>query len=203
MYETLTFRAENSFRSSRAIGAHPRPLRSALLLRVGRCGKSAVAQNSSSQFTDDTTRQAVAPPGRGSAMFRRLSAFAIAAFLGAAQFGCHSCGDRPGWFTAHRRSCAPCQTVGRTGGCFDAATGQPMPCPPDVSVGPDMGPGAPGVPFPPPGAIPGMIPPTDQLHMPTPSDRIQPPAVPVPAPGDASLPFPTSPGVPVKSGQNK
>jgi|GEM_PF-1986371 len=203
MYEPLTFRAENSICSNRTIGAHPRPLRSGLLLRVGRCGKSSVAQNSSSQFTDDRKRQAVASPGRGSAMFRRLSAFGVAAILGAAQFGCHSCGDRPGWFTSHRRASAPCQTVGRTGGCFDAATGQPVPCPPEVPVGPEMVPGAPGIPFPPPGMIPNGIPPMSELPMPAPSDRIQPPAVPVPAPGDAHLPFPTSPGVPVKSGQNK
>jgi hypothetical protein len=51
--------------------------------------------------------------------------------------------------------------------------------------------------------LPGAGPFPNELHMPSPSDRIQPPAVPIPAPGDASLPFPSSPGTPLKTGLNK
>jgi hypothetical protein len=51
--------------------------------------------------------------------------------------------------------------------------------------------------------FPGVGPQPNELHMPAPSDMIRPPApaVPIPAPGDASLPFPSSGGVPVKVGQ--
>jgi hypothetical protein len=139
-------------------------------------------------------------------MFRRLSAFAVAALI-AAQVGCSSrCDSRPGLFSSHKRNSTPCLTVGRTDGCFDAATGQPCPCPPEAG-----GAVVPGGAFPP--AIPGPAPvfpnggpPSGELHMPSPSDLIRPPgvppAVPIPAPGDARLPFPASSGVPVK-GQNK
>ena len=135
-------------------------------------------------------------------MFRRPFAFAVAVLI-AAQVGCHSrCDSRPGLFSSHRRGEVPCQTVGRTGGCFDAATGQPCPCPPEAA-----GVVVPGGAFPP--AIPGPAPVCPnggvrpaELHFPSPSDLIRPPAVPIPAPGDASLPFPSSSGVPVK-GQNK
>ena len=138
-------------------------------------------------------------------MARRLSAFALAAGLVAAQFGCNSsqCNSRPGLFTGHSNGCAPCQTAGRNTGCFDAATGQPVPCPPDA-------PGMlmPGGPYPPPpvGPIPipgGAIPRPDELHMPQPTELIPRPAVPIPAPGDASLPFPAMPGTPVKGAPNK
>ena len=135
-------------------------------------------------------------------MFRRLSAFLLVGLL-AAQVGCRSrCDSRPGLFSSHRGD-VPCQTVGRTGGCFDAATGQPCPCPPEGA-----GAVVPGGAFPPaiPGPAPGFpnVGPPGELHMPSPSDLIRPPAVPIPAPpgSDARLPFPTSPGVPVK-GQNK
>ena len=139
-------------------------------------------------------------------MSRRLSAFVLAAGLVAALTGCHTsrCGDRPGWFTSRAKTDACGQTVGRNGGCFDAATGQPVPCPPD-GVGTVL-PGGAG-PYPlPGGALPGgAFPRPDELHMPSPADMIRPPfpAVPVPAPGDASLPFPASPGVPVKGGSGK
>jgi hypothetical protein len=133
-------------------------------------------------------------------MSRRLSAFVVAALV-AAQFGCQSscqssCGERRGLFTSHRRSCAPCQTTGRNGGCFDAATGQPCPCPPEGTVLPG------GSPYPiPGGSLPGgAFPGGGELHMPAPSDMIRPPAVPVPAPGDASLPYPVYPGIPVRGG---
>lgn len=133
-------------------------------------------------------------------MCRRLSTFACVAALIAVQFGCRSsCGDRHGWFSARARCEAPCQLVGRNDGCFDGATGQPCPCPPEA-----LGNLIPGGPFPAyPGPAPGVGSP-NELHMPLPADRIQPPAVPYPAPGsDASLPFPSSPGVPLKTGLNK
>lgn len=139
-------------------------------------------------------------------MARRLFAFAVVSALVATQFGCSTsrCGSRHGFFSSHSRE-KPCQTVGRNSGCFDAATGQPVPCPPDVVPGglPD---GTYPSPVPSGDLIPGIGQP-DELHMPLPSDRIQPPvpAVPLPAPpgGNVSLPYPIAPGTPVKSGQNK
>ncbi len=86
-------------------------------------------------------------------------------------------------------------TAGQGVGCFDAVTGQPVPCPPETGM---VVPG--GAPYPIPGAT-GPRP--DELHMPAPSDLLRPQAVPVPAPGDASLPYPASPGVPVKVTPNK
>ena len=135
-------------------------------------------------------------------MSRRLSAFALLAGLVASQAGCHSrCDSRPGLFSSRANSPAPCQTVGRNSGCFDAATGQPVPCPPEA-------PGAvvPGgaYPYPPISPVPGAGPRPNELHMPGPADMIRPPAVPIPAPGsDASLPYPSAAGVPVKGSPNK
>jgi hypothetical protein len=128
-------------------------------------------------------------------MSRRLSALIIAALV-TVQIGCQSCGERRGLFTSHKGSCAPCQTVGRTGGCFDAATGQPCPCPPEAPGA--FVPG--GAPYPIPS---GGFPRGDELHMPAPSDLIPRPAVPGVAPGDASLPYPVSPGIPVRGGPNR
>lgn len=129
-------------------------------------------------------------------MLRRLSAFAVVALV-AAQFGCHSsCGERRGLFTSHSgKPCAPCQTVGRNGGCFDGATGQPCPCPPDA---PGMLLPGGGSPYPIGGPLPAPPVRPDELHMPNPTDLIPRPAVPVPAPGEGSLPYPVAPGVPVK-----
>ncbi|MCI0701006.1 MAG: hypothetical protein L0241_07980 [Planctomycetia bacterium] len=126
-------------------------------------------------------------------MFRRLSAIALAAGLFAAQLGCHSRCDRPGFFTSHSRD-LPCQLTGKNAGCFDAVTGQPVPCPPGAPATVIPGEPFPGGPFP-----GGPIRP-DELHMPAPTERIPPPAIPLPAPpGDAILPPPTSPGIPVKN----
>ncbi len=132
-------------------------------------------------------------------MFRRALVIVAAAALVAAQAGCRSqCGDRrPGWFTSNTKGDVPCQTVGRNGGCFDAATGQPVPCPPGAPTGV-----IPGGTYPVGPIVPGG-PRPDELHMPSPTDMIRPPAIPFPAPAppnDALLPLPTSPGTPVKSG---
>ena len=118
----------------------------------------------------------------------------VAAALLAAQTGCRSrCSDpHPGLFTSNTKGGAPCQLAGRDSGCFDAMTGQPVPCPPQTGMPggtyPQTGPVVPGGPRP------------DDLHMPSPNDMIRPPAIPYPAPGDAILPPPTSPGTPVKGG---
>lgn len=127
-------------------------------------------------------------------MFRRALVIVAAAVLVAAQAGCRSqCGDRrPGWFTSNTKSDAPCQTVGRNGGCFDPATGQPVPCPPGAPAGV-----IPGGVYP---IVPGPRP--DELHMPAPNELIPNPAIPIPAPpsNNTLLPFPGSTGTPVKSG---
>ena len=134
-------------------------------------------------------------------MFRRLSVIAVVVL--ATQAGCRSrCDSRPGFFSSHTRGPAPCQTVGRNGGCFDAATGQPVPCPTEgtgMVIPNGAGPALPGPAFPGP-AFPNVGPRPDELHMPNPSTLIPSPAVPVPAPGDASLPFPSSGGTPVRTG---
>ncbi|HEY1186223.1 MAG TPA: hypothetical protein VGE74_01140, partial [Gemmata sp.] len=107
------------------------------------------------------------------------------------------CGERHGWFTSHIRSGAPCQTVGRSAGCFDATTGRPVPCPsallPDGSY-PMTGP-----------VIPGGSRPIEMGPMPNENNMIPPPAVPVPAgpPNNALLPFPATSGTPVKGPSNK
>ena len=126
-------------------------------------------------------------------MFRRLSAFALAAGLLAAQFGCHThCGRPGGLFSSSSRN-APCQLTGKNTGCFDAATGQPVPCPPGVPATV-----VPGGSYPPISVGP---PRPDELHMPSPTDLIPSPALPSVAPpgSDAVLPVPTQPGVPVKN----
>ncbi len=135
-------------------------------------------------------------------MYRRLFALALAAGVLAAPTGCRtSCGDRPGLCTSRARSEATGQTVGQGCGCFDAVTGQPVPCPPEAPG--TLLPG--GSPYPIPGGLPpGAQPPRfDELPMPGPADRIPNTAVPVPAPAGASLPYPVSPGVPVKVTPNR
>ena len=129
-------------------------------------------------------------------MFRRLSVIVVVVL--ATQAGCRSrCDSRPSCLSSHTRGPAPCQTVGRNTGCFEAATGQPVPCPEGAGM---VVPGGvmPAIPGP---AFPGVGPRPDELHMPNPSTLIPSPAVPIPAPGDASLPFPSSGGTPVKAGQ--
>lgn len=120
-------------------------------------------------------------------MFRRYAGFALVA-LALAQAGClNRCSSRASTLTGHTRGNAIGTPVGRNATCFDA-TGRPIPCPPDV--------GSAGLPI----GVPSVAPGANELHMPAPTDLIPRPAVPVPAPGsgDASLPFPTLPGTPVK-----
>ncbi|QJW97878.1 hypothetical protein FTUN_5458 [Frigoriglobus tundricola] len=132
-------------------------------------------------------------------MFRRPPAFALLVGLVATQTGCHTrCDQRPAVVSSGPRTGTPCQPVGRSGGCFDAATGQPVPCPPDVPT--STGPGAPYS-YPPIGPMPSVGP--RPVELPMPAENIPRPAVPYPAPADASLPYPIVPGVPVKVGPNK
>lgn len=134
-------------------------------------------------------------------MFRRSSAFALLVGLAATQTGCHTrCDQRPAVVSSGPRTSTPCQPVGRNGGCFDAVTGQPIPCPPDVPT--NVVPGAPYS-YPPIGPMPSVGPRPVELPMPAPTENIPMPAVPYPAPGDASLPYPIGSGVPVKVVPNK
>ncbi|MCS6865592.1 MAG: hypothetical protein RMJ56_12280 [Gemmataceae bacterium] len=131
-------------------------------------------------------------------MARRLMLITWLMLSAGAFSGCASwrCGDRAGGL-ALRRPDIPCQTAGQRAGCYDAVTGDPIPCPPDVPAQIVPGSG---------GAIP-LPPPTrgDELHMPAPSGLIPPQAIPVPAPpptldmGSGILPYPSQPGIPVKS----
>ena len=136
-------------------------------------------------------------------MLRRAFLVAASATLIAAQTGCRSsCGERHSWFTSRARSEAPCQTVGRNTGCFDAATGKPVPCPPGAP-----GSVVPGGTFPmlgPGGSGPIEVGPMPAPNLPDPT-LIPPSAVPVPAPppNSAQLPFPALPATPVRGGSNK
>lgn len=131
-------------------------------------------------------------------MLRRALLVAAVAVLVAAQTGCRSqCGERRGWFTSRERSEAPCQTVGRNTGCFDAATGQPVPCPTGAPAAV-----IPGGAYPAPGGRGIEVGPMPNLNE---NDLIRPPAVPsvAPPPNNTLLPFPALPGTPVKGGSNK
>ena len=127
-------------------------------------------------------------------MFRR-SLFIAAALLLASQLGCRSrCGSSqpPAFFSSNAKSAAPYQMVGRSDGYGDLVPGQPVPYQPGLPSSL-----IPGGTYPPPGPlVPGARP--DELHVPAPSDMIRPPAIPYPAPGDAMLPLPSTPGTPVK-----
>lgn len=137
-------------------------------------------------------------------MLRRAFLVAAVAALLAAQTGCRSqCGERHSWFSSRSRAETPCQTVGRNTGCFDAATGAPVPCPTGTptTVIPGgaypMGPTVPGV-----GGRPIEVGPMPNLNE---NDLIRPQAVPqvAPPPNNTLLPFPALPGTPVKGGSNK
>jgi hypothetical protein len=108
----------------------------------------------------------------------RPSTLLIGAALLSSSAGCRSC-NHP-WFTAsNTRGPAPCQLVGSgkplAEGCYDAITGQPVPCPPANTLIP--GGGYPGAPTSPP----------NELPYPSPTDMIPRPGVPyappTPAPG--------------------
>lgn len=120
-------------------------------------------------------------------MLRRYAGFALVV-VAFAQVGClNRCSSRASALTGHTRGDALGTPVGRNASCFDAA-GRPIPCPPETGFG--------SLPI----GVPSVAPGANELHMPSPTDLIPRPAVPVPAPGgsDASLPFPVLPGTPVK-----
>jgi hypothetical protein len=104
--------------------------------------------------------------------------FAVAA-IACTLSGCRNCGDRFSWFTSNHRKEAPCQLMGSSGmkeGCYDAITGQPIPCPPEASIVPG-------------GGIPGIPPRANELPFPGPADMITPPGVPSAPPGPAPAPI--------------
>jgi hypothetical protein len=121
-------------------------------------------------------------------MSRRLPALVLGAALLASASGCRSsscgssgCGSRPGLglFTSNNANQPPCTLVGSgsrvPGGCYDAITGQPVPCPPP-------GYAMPGGPYPAPSAgVPGF----EELPPPAPSNLIPNPNVPFAPPSAA------------------
>ncbi len=133
----------------------------------------------------------------------RPSLVALGIVFLASAIGCRNlCGDR-GSLTSHNRSAAPCQLVGSgkpmAEGCYDAITGQPVPCPPSSTV-------IPGGSYPLPSAgIPGSTRP-DELPFPAPSDMIPRPGVPYappsPAPGEGASLGPKG-AIPVRNGSKQ
>jgi hypothetical protein len=115
-------------------------------------------------------------------MVRRSSAVVLGVALLLSAAGCRLC-DRTGWFSSNTNQAAPCQLTGSgrpMEGCFDAITGQPVPCPPSATV-------VPGGAYPAPtGVIPNGRP--DELPMP---DLIPPAGVPMPAQPSPAPPVPT------------
>jgi hypothetical protein len=93
----------------------------------------------------------------------RSSTYLAAGFLTVVLAGCWHphCNEAPAVGAANsygNSSCQPCKLVGNAKpiaeGCYDAITGQPVPCPPmSGAMGvPGVYPGLPAVPPPPPGA---------------------------------------------------
>ena len=127
-------------------------------------------------------------------MLRHPSALIFGTALLVSAAGCRNC-DGTGWFSSHTRSGAPCTLVGSgkpLEGCYDAITGQPVPCPPPTGVIPGG-----GYPLPPPAG--STLP--NELPFPSPGDMIPRPGVPfappMPAPGEGASGNPKS-GVTVK-----
>lgn len=125
-------------------------------------------------------------------MSRRVSVLLLAAVLASAA-GCRNpaCGERHGLFTSHTRSEPKCTLVGSGGrmpaeGCYDAVTGQPIPCPPSTTT-------IPGGTYPPPPAGPGR---PDELPFPGPTDLI-------PRAGVPSAPPSAAPGLGVGAKDGK
>jgi hypothetical protein len=112
-------------------------------------------------------------------MSRRTSALLFGVALLGLSAGCRSsCGDRHSWFSSTSRPDVPCQLTsgGRVlDGCYDAITGQPVPCPPPGTLVPGGG-----------GALP---PRPDELPVPGPADMIPAPGVPSAPPTAAPPPF--------------
>jgi hypothetical protein len=113
-------------------------------------------------------------------MSRRASTLLFGVALLGLSAGCRSsCGDRHSWFSSTNRPDAPCHLTsggGAMGGCYDAITGQPVPCPPGTLV---PGGGVPG----------GTLPRPDELPFPGPADMIPAPGVPSAPPTAAPPPF--------------
>jgi hypothetical protein len=119
-------------------------------------------------------------------MVRRSSALVLGAALLVSAAGCRTCGDR-GWFSSHAAPPGgpPCALAGSGAqpleGCYDAITGQPVPCPPATGVIPGG-----SYPLPAPGGA-GL---PNELPFPSPSDMIPRPGVPfappMPAPGEGA-----------------
>lgn len=132
-------------------------------------------------------------------MYRRLTTLAILGASLALSTGCRSaCNGSRGLFSSHARSETPCQLTSGTRnmeGCFDAISGQPIPCPP---MGTSVIPGVTPVPAP----VPTTTPRPDELPYPSPSDMIPRPGVPFappsPAPGTGDAGHAPKTGVPVK-----
>ncbi len=109
-------------------------------------------------------------------MFRRPSALLLGTALVVSAAGCRTCNNPHGWFSSNTSADVPCQLTSRPmDGCYDAITGQPVPCSPPTTLIPG-------------GTYPGTLPPgtrPDELPFPAPSDLIPPQryAVPGPAPG--------------------
>jgi hypothetical protein len=120
---------------------------------------------------------------------RHLSALLVGVLSVSATSCRNNCGTRSGILTSNQpqqRGEPPCMLTSGSGarlgdGCYDAITGQPVPCPPS-SPGAMMGLPAPT--YPPPA---GVAPRPDELPFPAPSDNIPRPGVPfappMPAPG--------------------
>ena len=147
-------------------------------MRISDCDFRAVGKN----FLKSGAAARLARDARARFMSRRTSALILGAALLAA--GCRStCGDRPGCFTANTRADAPCRLTGSGPpgeGCYDAITGQPVPCPPTMLVPGGTIPG---------GAIPGgPAPRADELPFPGPADMIPAPGVPSAPPSVAPPP---------------
>jgi hypothetical protein len=98
------------------------------------------------------------------------------------------CDTRPGLFSSRLRSTPPAQLTSQQPlreGCYDAVTGQPIPCPPTVS--PPLPAGS--TPAPPLAAPPS----NEELPPPGASEHIQPPGVPSVPAQQSTIPLPATP----------
>ncbi|HSQ56570.1 MAG TPA: hypothetical protein VLM40_12580, partial [Gemmata sp.] len=97
-------------------------------------------------------------------MSRRVRFLVVSSVLLGLTAGCRStCGEPRSWFASNSRCEAPCRLAGNSqmmDGCYDAITGQPVPCSPPGTLVP--GGVAPG----------GAIPRPDELPFPGAGDMI-------------------------------